>query len=1022
MSFLSIQKRIFASKAVRASMIAAFAAVFSLAMPAGLYAQAAVQTGNGSVRGTVTDPDTAIIPGATIELTPASGKPVSGTSGSDGTFRVSAPAGLYTMTVTMPGFATMTKPNLKITAGTTVALDIKLVIGDTTTTINVTSDAATVSVDSDSNASSTVIKGDDLAALSDDPDELSAELTALAGPSSGPNGGQIYVDGFTGGQLPPKSSIREIRINQNPFSAEYDKLGYGRIEVFTKPGTDKFHGSLSTQGDTKGLNTSNPFLGAANDQPSYYTFFLLGNVTGPLTKTSSFSVGGSRRSIQQNAIINPTGFFASSATSTTLCNPGDLTCNSFPFPVSARAVLQPQIRQDISPRLDFAFGAKNVMTARYQYEGGNTQNGGIGTNTLPTAGYNSSSNENTIQISDTQTVNSKIVNETRFEYQRDDSKQTALSSLPSYIVQGIFTGGGSGAQNSNSVSTHIEIQNYTSIAMSAHFVRFGGRLRTTSESLTSNAGVNGTFVYSYLLDPCTDPGVTNKPSTCASGVTTPCASANNTANNGTYFASYQCGYPSQFQKTTINKSTVSARETDLGLYAEDDWKIKPNLTFSYGIRLELQNQIKGSHDFAPRLSVAYGIPHGGKSPTTVLRAGYGMFYDRFGLGNFLNFQQFAVSGAAQQQSTFLNPGTNCGPTTIAQCGTGAGSTPSRVTQYIPASNLRSAYAMQGAIGVDQQIGRLGTVSINYLAARGDHQFLTRVFLIPNANPQAPGVEQYQLGSGGVYNQQQFRINANIRTKTLQVFGFYALGFANSNANGIPTSNTNTRVDYGRAAFNTRSYAVFGGSWSAPFKISASPYLIVRSGQPYNITTGTDVNGDSQFNDRPAFASGSAANCSVASTFTTPAQGTTSYTEIPINYCTGPSNFSFNLRVGRTFGFGPMLAGPAGASQGGGRNRGGGGMGGGMPGGGGPGGPGGPGGGGGRGGGGGFPGGGGANTGHRYNLTLGASAQNLFNVVPYSTPIGTLTNSRFGTFTSIAGRPFSSGTAVRAITLQATFNF
>ena len=92
--------------------------------------------------------------------------------------------------------------------------------------------------------------------LSDDPDELAHELQALAGPSAGPNGGQIYVDGFTAGQLPPKSAIREIRINQNPFSAEYDKLGYGRIEIFTKPGTDKFHGQLMMNGNSSAFRCS----------------------------------------------------------------------------------------------------------------------------------------------------------------------------------------------------------------------------------------------------------------------------------------------------------------------------------------------------------------------------------------------------------------------------------------------------------------------------------------------------------------------------------------------------------------------------------------------------------------------------------------------------------------------------------------------------------------------------------------------------------------------------------------------
>ena len=138
-----------------------------------------------------------------------------------------------------------------------------MVLATAAQTVNVTTDTVQLSVDPDSNQSATVITGDALNALSDDPDELQAELTALAGPSMGPNGGQIYIDGFTGGQLPPKSSILAIRINQNPFSAQYDRAGYGRIEIITKPGTDKFHGGGSIQGQDKIFNTSSPFLGHA---------------------------------------------------------------------------------------------------------------------------------------------------------------------------------------------------------------------------------------------------------------------------------------------------------------------------------------------------------------------------------------------------------------------------------------------------------------------------------------------------------------------------------------------------------------------------------------------------------------------------------------------------------------------------------------------------------------------------------------------------------------------------------------
>src|SRR5258708_38608708 len=104
-----------------------------------------------------------------------------------------------------------------------------------------------------------VMKGKDMEALSAYPDELKSELEALAGPSAGPNGGQISIDGFPGGTLPPKASIREIRINQNPFSAEYHRLGYGRIEIFTKPRTDQVHGQISLMGNTPGIQSPTPF-------------------------------------------------------------------------------------------------------------------------------------------------------------------------------------------------------------------------------------------------------------------------------------------------------------------------------------------------------------------------------------------------------------------------------------------------------------------------------------------------------------------------------------------------------------------------------------------------------------------------------------------------------------------------------------------------------------------------------------------------------------------------------------------
>jgi hypothetical protein len=966
-------------------------------------AASAQQTG-ATVHGLVADPESAVIPGATVTFTPALGKALITQSLSDGTYSLrGVPAGTYSVTVTMRGFASFVRLGVKISAGQAMTLDVKMAIEEQKQEVNVTAQSAQVSVDPDSNASTTVIKGKDLDALSDDPDELSSELTALAGPAAGPNGGQIYVDGFTGGQLPPKSSIREIRINQNPFSAQYDKLGYGRVEVFTKPGTDKYHGNLSVQGGDNAFNTSNPFLGPSNTQPPYHTIFVIGNVSGPINRFSSFTVGGSHRTIQDNNIVNPSGFYASSATSTVPCNPGDLTCTYFPsYPESARAVSHPQTRSDISPRFDFALGEKNTLTARYQYYVNGQQNNGIGNTNLPTVGYNSESTEHTVQISDTQILSPRVINETRFEYQRDYSTQNPLNTAPTLSVQGIFTSGGSSLGTQQTDLTHIEVQNYSSIALVKNFIRFGGRLRTTGESISSNAGSNGTFTYSYLLDPCTDsnPGIT-KPSTCNPTVTTPCSPLN------AGISSYQCGLPGQFAYTTINRLKISGRMTDVGLYAEDDWKPKPNLTISYGLRLEAQNIISSAHDFAPRVSFAYGIPRAsGKSPVTVVRGGYGIFYDRFTLANYLTTLQ--ENGSNQVISTFINPGITCTPQNPIGCGT---TSTGRPQTYSLGDGIRTSYTMQAAIGVDQQLGRAATMSVNYLNARGDHQYLSRNFF-DSSTPGTP--YDFEFQSGAVYRENQLLINGNARLKKITLFGFYSLNLADANTSGagfFPTSNTNTKVDYGRASFTHASFAVIGGSWQLPYQFTASPFVIAQSGTPYNLTSGLDPTGSSIYNARPFFANGDSGRCRISADFS--ATQTGSLTPVPINYCDGPSNSTFNIRVSRVFGFGERTGGAANSASSG-SNR--------------PGGPGGPGGGPQRAGGpggarGGFgPGNGSVSSGHRYTFTLGGQAFNLFNVIPYGTPTSSLSSPRFGQFTTLAAGPFSSATAVRRITLQATFNF
>ncbi len=945
------------------------------------------QRSAGALHGTVTDPDNAVIPGATVTLTPPAGKAIVVTSGADGSYTAPAvPPGLYSITVTMPNFATFVRQGVRFAPGQQMALDVKLAIQVQSQQVQVTAQENQVSLDPENNASSTVLKDKDLDALSDDPDELNSELTALAGPAAGPNGGQIYVDGFTGGQLPPKSSIREIRINQNPFSAQYDRLGFGRVEIFTKPGTDKYHGNYQINGNDSAFNTQNPVLNAFLSpgqkpitQPPYHTIYMFGSVTGPINHKASFSLGGSHRSIEDNAIFNGTIITPVSSSgvngTATICSPGAANTSGCTLQQLQTATTFPQVRTDFTPRLDLAITDSNTLTVRYQYEQNDIINDGLGSFNLPSTAYNLSTNESELQMSDTQIVNSHIINETRFEFSRDRSTQMAQSDAPAINVQSAFVSGGTTAGTVTDHQEHIEVQNYTSIQLRKNFVRLGGRLRTTREANNTTALTNGSFNYASLSD-------------------------------------YEQNNVENFTLVKVNVPEVQARLTDLGVYAETDWKARPNLTITYGIRYETQNALNEHHDIAPRLAFAYGVGRGKSNPRTVLRGGFGIFFDRFQLANLLT--TYRENGINQTQYTLSNIGaTGCSPLNIAACLSAV--TPGGNTVYTKAPNLRSPYIMQTAVGFDEQLFRGGTVSVNYLNSIGVHEFLSQNVAAINrpyaaTNTGLPVTDQFQ--SEGFLRQNQLNTNFNIRTRRLSLFGFYGLNYANADTSGptyFPSIPGHIGADYGRAAFSVTSRLFLGGNVTIPHGISLSPFIIAQSGNPYNIISGQDTNGDSVINDRPAFLPGrNSASCTDASTYAIPTPGT-SYTPIPVNYCTGPGLFTMNLRATKAFGIGPKI-------ESAGEQRGGGG-----PGGPGPGGPGGPRGGGGRGGpGGGF--GGGASTGHKYSLLLGAQLQNVFNRADYSTPVGTLSSPNFGRSLQLAGGPFTSNSAVQRLQLTASFNF
>lgn len=916
------------------------------------------QTSSGTLRCQVNDPSGGAVAQATVLVTSATGQTQAVQGNRDGVYEFKALApGKYTVKAIAEGFAVYEQQGIEISAGQVQKLSISLQIEEEVQKITVSGEAPSVSVNPENNASSLVISGKELESLSDDPDELQSELEALAGPSAGPNGGQIYIDGFTGGQLPPKSSILEIRVNQNPFSAEYDKLGYGRIEITTKPGMSQYHGQVFVSGNSSAFNTRNPF---ATEEPGYHSEFYNGNIGGAINKKASFFFNVFRRDIND---VNVVSAFVLSPNLT----------QQVPF---SQAVLHPQMRMNLSPRLDYQLSSKNVLTVRYQLWQNNDTNDGIGQFNLSSQAYNTNGTEHTIQVSDTQVFSERTVNQARFQYLHDSSNQTPQSLQPTVSVLGAFTGGGNSMGKILDTEDHYELQNYTSISLGKNFIRFGGRLRDVDESNSSAVNFNGTFTFpSLALYQSAEQALQN------------CAGQSGCAATGASQFLIVAGIPH-----------ASVNLIDLGLYGEDDWRARPNMTLSLGLRFETQNDIHDHADIAPRVGLAWGLGHG-KSPKTVLRAGFGIFYDRFMQTQVLQAER--LNGINQQEFIVSQPDffPNVPPlSTLA--GSQPSSTPSSIYQIDP--NLRAPYTMQTGVGLERQLSKNATVSVTYLNSHGVHQLLTRDINAPlpatGVRPDPNSGNIYQYESAGLFNQNQLITNFNLRMGTkLMLFGVYTLGYARSNTGGVSSSPMNpydVEEDYGRAAFDVRHRVFVGGTWTLPRGFSISPFVVANSGAPFNITLGQDVYGTGMFNARPTFAtlaafcaSGSsiaATGCGAFDTSTSPPPGETI---IPPNYGNGPGQFTANLRVGKTFGFGKKPEGP-GSSRG----------------------P----------GGGGFFGPGSTNT--RYSLTFSVNARNIFNNVNLGMPIGALTSPGFGRSNSLVGGFFSSSAANRRIDLQVMFNF
>jgi hypothetical protein len=972
-----------------------------LAMLVALPSHAQDQT--GVIRGQVTDPSGAALVGATVLLTTPSGGSMDTTTNKEGgyEFRNLAP-GNYEIKAVAAGFAMFDKNGVALGAGQALRLDIPLTLEVEKEKVEVSSSTTQLDVSPQNNANSIVLQGKDLEALSDDPDELSSELQALAGPSAGPNGGQIYIDGFTAGQLPPKASIREIRINQNPFSSEYDKLGYGRIEIFTKPGTDKLHGQLQMLGNASAFNSRNPFenLKPGTTPPDYNSEQYSGNIGGPINKKASFFFNIERRNIGALNVV-----------SATVLDPA----NNFAIVPESLAVPFPQTRTNLSPRIDYQITSNNTLTVRYQYFRDVATNAGIGLFNLPETGTDTLGVEHTFQATDTQIIGAHAINESRFQFVHADTENTPLQTGTFVDVGGAFKGNGSGGFGTSDIQKRYEYQNTTFLNYGKHAWKFGGRIRATNDRDQISNNFNGTFSFGSRPNP--DPTCIPAPAN-NNCIITPIVAYQITEQGiaaGLPFAAIQAmgGGASYFTQTfqaaggtQIIPSTVTL--VDAGLFIQDDWKVRPNVTLSYGLRFETQNNFSDKSDFAPRVGLAWGIGGSAKNPPkTILRAGFGMFYDRFTYDLVETQQRLNELNPLQQQLQIQNPNFFLPVPNPVPAGTLVS------TQYQTNNNLRTPYTIQAGVTLERQLTKFANIAVTYLNSRGVHQFYTN-----NLNPFLPATSTsaagrpfpslgniFQYQSGADFEQNQLIVNGSVRLGAkLLLSGYYTYNHANSDTSGVnsfPSNPLDLRQDYGRASFDIRQRLFVVGTIGLPRGFRMSPFVFASSGIPFNITTGTDPFQGNLFNVRPTFATCTPSNLTKFGCFN--ANPAPTATPIPIYFGEGPGRFSMNLRVTKTFGFGPVIEGASSAAGGGGMSGGTFGRG-----------PG-------RGGGGGRGMDAGA-TNRRYALTVGVIGRNIFNNNNVATPIGNLGSPLFGESNGPAGRPYNDSSSNRRLDLQLTFTF
>jgi hypothetical protein len=596
-------------------------------------------------------------------------------------------------------------------------------------------------------------------------------------------GAQIRVNGFRGGKLPPKSQIREIRFRMNPYAPENHDAGFGLVDITTKPGVNAWHGSFNFGFRDESMNGRQVF--APFRGPEQQRRFGL-SMDGPIWKNHT------------SLFLNAEGSLFFDARPIFATVPGGTFSD---------LVYRPSRRLNLDARVEHVLTKTHTSRFQFQRNAGLQNNLGVGDFDLPARGYSQEQTEYIARLGDSGTFGKKFFNETRLQARWITTEARSVSLGQTILVPGSFNDG-SAQRSGGRRSLDFELADNVDYALDKHGLRFGAQIEAGGYRSNDRTNAFGTFQFADLT-------------------------------------AYEAGLPTQYTQR-IGDPTVKYRQYQFGWYVQDDFRVRKNLTLSYGVRHEIQNHVPGKFNLAPRFGFVWSPL---KSGAITIRGGSGIFYDWFAAQTYE--QTLRVDGQRQRDLVIANPGYpdpfSGGMQTVLP--------PSRI-QTDP--DLQIPYIIQSSIGVETNPFKLFRLTTNYQYQRGVHLLHGR-----NLNAPVPGLGRPDPSVGNITNiessayQSSHRLMVGIGPAKFVQGLFWNINYLmlkNTNEAdspfSLPSNNFNLRADRGPAANDFRHLISGFVSKRLPMGFSVSTIFQATSALPYNVTTGFDNNGDTVINDRP----------------------------------------------------------------------------------------------------------------------------------------------------------------------------